>query len=436
MRHFLFIFIIFQPILSFAQGWIGNSNNLYSVNAAQALAPLNIGIGTKLPTAQLHTTGKVRFQGLTTNNALTKVLVSDSAGNLSLKDMSVLTSGNAWQLTGNAGVTTSIFLGTTDNAALRFRTYNTERMVITPQGLVGIGTNNPSVRLHLVTGNAGSMGKPYETMAIERNGDQKFGVYTTVSSFNMGGSALVLGYSNLQKSNGTFPGYEIQHGRFANSNNFFLRFNALERNASGAVLASSYEQVLILDDSGRVGVNLNNNGAPIRPTANLHSYGTVRFENLPLSNITTYLVIDDNGNIYRKANPTVTNAAAAEVSVAEYEDMKKKVDYLTTELNNLKKSLGIKGNLLGKDVPILYQNNPNPFNTQTSLEYYLPNTIKEAYCIIYDLQGKQLKKYVLLERNIKGKIQVSAYELKSGMYIYSLIGDRQEIDSKKMVILD
>ncbi|OQP56691.1 hypothetical protein [Niastella populi] len=42
----------------------------------------NTGIGTSAPTAQLHTTSTVRFGGLTNNNSLSRVVVSDANGNL------------------------------------------------------------------------------------------------------------------------------------------------------------------------------------------------------------------------------------------------------------------------------------------------------------------------------------------------------------------
>ncbi|HVW59830.1 MAG TPA: hypothetical protein VHC48_07340, partial [Puia sp.] len=41
-----------------------------------------IGIGTTAPSAQLHTTGDVRFAGLTNDSTQTRVLVSDADGNL------------------------------------------------------------------------------------------------------------------------------------------------------------------------------------------------------------------------------------------------------------------------------------------------------------------------------------------------------------------
>jgi hypothetical protein len=48
----------------------------------------NTGIGTNSPSAQLHTTGTVRFGGLTNNNSLTRIVVSDANGNLSFRDYS------------------------------------------------------------------------------------------------------------------------------------------------------------------------------------------------------------------------------------------------------------------------------------------------------------------------------------------------------------
>jgi hypothetical protein len=46
----------------------------------------NTGIGTNSPTAQLHTTGTVRFAGLTSDTTKTRVLVSDASGNLFYRD--------------------------------------------------------------------------------------------------------------------------------------------------------------------------------------------------------------------------------------------------------------------------------------------------------------------------------------------------------------
>jgi len=54
----------------------------------------NIGIGTITPTAQFHTTGTVRLAGLTSDSTKTRVLVSDTSGNLFYRSASSL--GGHW----------------------------------------------------------------------------------------------------------------------------------------------------------------------------------------------------------------------------------------------------------------------------------------------------------------------------------------------------
>lgn len=61
---------------------------------------------------------------------------------------------NEWELLGNAGTNPLInFVGTTDNTDLVIRTNSVEAMRVAANGNVGIGTNTPAHKLHLV-GNA------------------------------------------------------------------------------------------------------------------------------------------------------------------------------------------------------------------------------------------------------------------------------------------
>jgi hypothetical protein len=55
-----------------------------------ALKNGKIGIGTNSPSAQLHTTGDVRFAGLTNDSTQTRVLVTDADGNLYYRSASSL----------------------------------------------------------------------------------------------------------------------------------------------------------------------------------------------------------------------------------------------------------------------------------------------------------------------------------------------------------
>ncbi|MBS1563277.1 MAG: hypothetical protein JST39_02760, partial [Bacteroidetes bacterium] len=61
--------------------------NRFQVNGSAYISG-NTGVGTAFPTAQLHTTGSVRFAGLTVDSSLSRVLVSDAFGNISYRNLS------------------------------------------------------------------------------------------------------------------------------------------------------------------------------------------------------------------------------------------------------------------------------------------------------------------------------------------------------------
>jgi len=83
--------------------------------------------------------------------------------------------------------------------------------------------------------------------------------------------------------------------------------------------------------------------------------------------------------------------------------------------------------------PILDQNVPNPFNTATTIGYYLPTTVSNASIYVYDMNGVQLKSYSINQRG-KGNITIQGSELNAGMYLYALIADGKVIDTKRMIL--
>lgn len=83
--------------------------------------------------------------------------------------------------------------------------------------------------------------------------------------------------------------------------------------------------------------------------------------------------------------------------------------------------------------PVLDQNTPNPFNSSTSIGYYLPITIVNASIYVYDMNGIQLKSYPVAERG-KGNIIIKGSEFNAGMYLYALIADGKIIDTKRMIL--
>lgn len=87
-----------------------------------------------------------------------------------------------------------------------------------------------------------------------------------------------------------------------------------------------------------------------------------------------------------------------------------------------------------QDKAVLYSNNPNPFSLETEIGYYLPSETKKAVLLIFDLNGKQVKKLPIYT-NGEGYLTVSAGELAVGMYLYTLIADNKEVDTKRMIVL-
>lgn len=83
----------------------------------------------------------------------------------------------------------------------------------------------------------------------------------------------------------------------------------------------------------------------------------------------------------------------------------------------------------------LMQNRPNPFNVATTIECTLPESVGNAFLCVYDLQGKQVSHIDLTERGRVSTV-IDGSTLQPGMYIYALIADGTEIDSKRMILTD
>lgn len=82
---------------------------------------------------------------------------------------------------------------------------------------------------------------------------------------------------------------------------------------------------------------------------------------------------------------------------------------------------------------VLYQNNPNPYSTSTTIAYELPTNTQEAAIYIYDVNGIQLQKYEITTMG-QSSIIISPNSLQAGMYLYSLIADGQLVGTKQMIL--
>lgn len=80
----------------------------------------------------------------------------------------------------------------------------------------------------------------------------------------------------------------------------------------------------------------------------------------------------------------------------------------------------------------LYQNTPNPFKEQTVIRFSLADDVQDASICIFDMTGKTIKKMPVSSG--MESVSVGGYELSEGMFLYSLVVNGQEIDTKRMII--
>jgi hypothetical protein len=81
----------------------------------------------------------------------------------------------------------------------------------------------------------------------------------------------------------------------------------------------------------------------------------------------------------------------------------------------------------------LAQNIPNPFSESTVINLQLPASLAKAYLFLYNMQGTQIMKFEIIERGLTA-VTIEGYALNAGMYLYTLIADGKEVDTKKMIL--
>lgn len=173
--------------------------------------------------------------------------------------------------------------------------------------------------------------------------------------------------------------------------------------------------------------------------------GRVQVTDLPTSTITDFVVADASGTLYR--NNTVlfnlnkvpeleqnsqSNTADIKVLKQENEDLKEALAALQQEISQLKtQHMGQLG--VATEQPYLEQNRPNPFNQQTEIRYFVPESMAQAKMIIANLEGQLVHEQALSQKGY-GSIKINAGTLAAGTYTYTLIIDGRTIQSRKMII--
>jgi uncharacterized protein YxeA len=117
------------------------------------------------------------------------------------------------------------------------------------------------------------------------------------------------------------------------------------------------------------------------------------------------------------------------------DSLKSVIEELKTIQNQLKSatiSTGIATNL-SENQASLDQNIPNPFSKETRIGCTIPESSTSSVLYIYNMNGTQLQQYNV---NGKGKqtVIISGHSLEPGMYLYALVVDGKEVDTKRMIL--
>ncbi len=124
------------------------------------------------------------------------------------------------------------------------------------------------------------------------------------------------------------------------------------------------------------------------------------------------------------------------------QEQMEQIDSLKSVINEMKASdNSLKStNTTGTDNTLstqakLYQNIPNPFSENTLIKCFIPAETGTARLLVFNMQGTLVKTYGIQGRN-QAEVTISGAELNPGMYIYSLVLDNREIDSKRMILTE
>jgi len=120
--------------------------------------------------------------------------------------------------------------------------------------------------------------------------------------------------------------------------------------------------------------------------------------------------------------------------IRSIQEMKQELDELKSCEGNAKRTQQATDvddvNIKGKSM--LYQNVPNPFQEKTVIRFKLSDDAKDASVCIFDMSGKLLKK-LPVSKGMES-VSVNGYELGEGMFLYSLLVNGREIDTKRMIL--
>ncbi len=390
-RIIYFVLFSILPMLTYAQ--------------LDVVGPGLVGIGTTNPLGKVHikeSTGQLVIKAATMGPSFSMMDITsgvDGSVRVGAIDMdNNIFGGGVFQAFSNDAPNHKgrIFLdaGSHEDSGIFLRTRDesqttTTRMAILRYGNVGVGTTSPTTKLH-VNG------------SITYNG----------SLNNASDKRLKTGINNFRY--GLDEVLQLQPVNF--------RYNG----KAGFSNAGQNQVGLVAQDLQKV--------APELVSTFTHKEEDEQTKSVRSED---YLMISESSIKYMLINAVKEQQDIIETQKDEIATLRGEVaemkEMMQTILNGENTELHRQHVELNREGAYLEQNQPNPFNTNTFIKYYIPDGVENAVINIFDTRGILVHSESIRQAG-KGEVQIKAGVIATGTYSYSLTVDGQILDTKQMVI--
>lgn len=203
-----------------------------------------------------------------------------------------------------------------------------------------------------------------------------------------------------------------------------LRMNVLEYNTKKLTKERTQEEISEMTDEVRASYEM-----MIRDEEKMASRLHFGLSAQELQKIYPNLVMEGQDGYL-----TINYIELVPLLVRSIQALKQELDELKSDGENIKRTPQATDVevLNTKSKSMLYQNTPNPFHEKTVIRFKLSDDVREASICIFDMSGKLLKK-LPVSRGMES-VSVNGYELGEGMFLYSLVVNGREIDTKRMIL--
>lgn len=140
-----------------------------------------------------------------------------------------------------------------------------------------------------------------------------------------------------------------------------------------------------------------------------------------------------HGIIYENLIPVLVEAIKEQQGLIV--ELKDKIESIETNCcnNDLKSASIIPSDSNAENIARLDQNIPNPFSSETRIDCFIPEGSVASVLYIYNMNGTQLQQYSIIGKG-EQSITISGNSLEPGMYLYALVVDGREVDTKRMIL--